>query len=94
MNNVVSFSTKKLENRLKTMLGVLDSVYRHVNDGYMQVAAMERQCDIIQAAYNELLKEYIEKVGPNNVEVEYLNYCDRLEVKLVDGQVVLKWKDE
>lgn len=94
MSNIVSLANKRLEGRLKTMLGVLDSVYQHVNEGYAQVAAMEKQCDLIQAAYDELLKEFIDQVGPNNVPVEYLNYSNNLQVELVNGQVVLKWKSE
>ena len=82
------------EKQVKSLIGLLNSVYSHLNEAYEQISVMENQCDKIQELYDTTLKEYVDTVGADKVPLEYLNYTTSVEVEILNGKVVLRWKDK
>lgn len=95
--NIINLAARKkvieAEKQVKSLIGLLNSVYSHLNEAYEQISVMETQCDKIQELYDTTLKEYIDTVGADKVPLEYLNYTTSVEVEIVNGRVVLRWRE-
>lgn len=82
MGNVVSFPTSTtLENSLRTSLtnqmGQLEEFYETLDALHHQMHELEKTCSELEYSYDQNLCKYANKVGVDNVEVEFMGYTSR-----------------
>lgn len=87
--NLQSFSKKvKIQKRLVTLSETIDEVYGELDSCYEMLNEMEEQAVRVEEAYNKVLLEYIEEVGVENVEIEYLEYTTLPLAMTWDGKKI------
>lgn len=77
-----------LKRKLNKRAENLEKLYLTLEDVYGGVDEIETRLAKAEKAYDELLFEYAEAVGLENVEIEYLSYSTKMKAKRnVDGQI-------
>lgn len=77
-NNVIDFTSKKSIQEIQELRQTLDFCYKQVDDTYECLNEMEQSLELIQQNYNQKLVEIVQKLGPDYITPEDLNYATNL----------------
>lgn len=84
-----------LKRKLSKKAEALEKLYLSLEEYYGGVDEAEIRLAKAEAAYDQLLVEYAEAVGLENVELEYLSYSTKMKAKRNDqGEVEFYLEDE
>lgn len=92
MGNVVQFPSNtvaadSLRNNLVRQIDDLDDMYDVLDALHGKMHELEKQCNEMEFAYDQDLGRYADKVGTENVEVQFLGYTSRHMVSIdADGE--------
>jgi hypothetical protein len=92
MGNVVQFPSNTvaadaLRNSLVRQIDDLDDIYEVLDALHLKMHEMEKQCNEMELSYDQDLGRYADKVGTENVEVQFLGYTSRHMVSIdADGE--------
>jgi hypothetical protein len=87
--------TKALKDELEKTVACLDEQYTLLDQLHQGLHVMEQASDELETAYDEALKEYVERVGFENVEVRFLHYSRVVAISYdEEGKIQFKWIDE
>ena len=86
--------TKALRDELEKTVTSLDEQYTLLDQLHQGLHVMEQASDELETAYDEALKEYVERVGFENVEVRFLHYSRAVAISYdEEGQIQFRWLD-
>ena len=107
MNNIIDIKTgnvvqfpvhgkrQQLEIKLTNLQRMLDARYKHLNEILEEMNKIEKSCDNLETKYNKILLDYGKRIGPENVDREYLDFSTAIEfVTDEHGNIVMKLKVE
>lgn len=84
---------RKLTEKVRDLQDALGEIYDHIENAYENLNTMETECNRVEVYYDETLLALAQKVGPENVPVEFLNYSTNLIVEALEtGEVQIKWE--
>ena len=92
MGNVIEFPSNTvaadaLRNGLVRQIDDLDGIYEVLDALHAKMHDLEKQCNEMELAYDQDLGRYADKVGTENVEVQFLGYTSRHIVSIdADGE--------
>jgi len=92
MGNVLEFPSNTvaadaLRNTLVRQIDDLDDIYEVLDAPHGKMHELEKQCNEMELAYDQDLGRYADKVGTENVEVQFLGYTSRHMVSIdADGE--------
>ena len=92
MGNVIDFPSNTvaadaLRNGLVRQIDDLDDIYEVLDALHLKMHEMEKQCNEMELSYDQDLGRYADKVGTENVEVQFLGYTSRHMVSIdADGE--------
>lgn len=87
-SNVVDFpSIARLRARLEEECSKLAEGYEKLHEGYALMDSLEQKVAALEEKYQKTLIEYGTLVGPNKIEVKFLEYSNNLVVNLETGEV-------
>jgi hypothetical protein len=92
MGNVIEFPSNTvaadaLRNNLVRQIDDLDDIYDVLDALHGKMHELEKQCNEMELAYDLDLGRYADKVGTENVEVQFLGYTSRHMVSIdADGE--------
>ena len=92
MGNVLEFPSNTvaadaLRNGLVRQIDDLDDIYEVLDALHLKIHELEKQCNEMELSYDQDLGRYADKVGTENVEVQFLGYTSRHIVSIdADGE--------
>mgnify|MGYP001578750239 FL=1 len=92
MGNVLEFPSNTvaadaLRNSLVRQIDDLDDIYEVLDALHLKMHELEKQCNEMELSYDQDLGRYADKVGTENVEVQFLGYTSRHIVSIdADGE--------
>ena len=92
MGNVLNFPSNTvaadaLRNNLVRQIDDLDDIYEVLDALHLKMHELEKQCNEMELSYDQDLGRYADKVGTENVEVQFLGYTSRHIVSVdADGE--------
>ena len=92
MGNVLEFPSNTvaadaLRNSLVRQIDDLDDIYEVLDALHLKIHELEKQCNEMELSYDQDLGRYADKVGTENVEVQFLGYTSRHIVSIdADGE--------
>jgi hypothetical protein len=92
MGNVVQFPSNTvaadaLRNHLVQKIDELDALYEVLDALHLKLHELEQHCSKLEYSFDTALSRYADKVGSENVEVQFLGYTSRHIVSIdADGQ--------
>ena len=92
MGNVLNFPSNTvaadaLRNNLVRQIDDLDDIYEVLDALHLKMHELEKQCNEMELSYDQDLGRYADKVGTENVEVQFLGYTSRHMVSIdADGE--------
>ena len=92
MGNVLEFPSNTvaadaLRNSLVRQIDDLDDIYEVLDALHLKMHDLEKQCNDMELSYDQDLGRYADKVGTENVEVQFLGYTSRHIVSIdADGE--------
>jgi len=92
MGNVLEFPSNTvaadaLRNSLVRQIDDLDDIYEVLDALHLKMHDLEKQCNEMELSYDQDLGRYADKVGTENVEVQFLGYTSRHIVSIdADGE--------
>lgn len=92
MGNVLEFPSNTvaadaLRNSLVRQIDDLDDIYDILDALHGKMHELEKQCNELELSYDQDLGRYADKVGTENVEVQFLGYTSRHIVSVdADGE--------
>jgi len=100
MGEVVLFPGKEVKeaNMAKTLwdrIDVLEEKYQGLDRLHQVINEMEQEVTTLEKAYDEVLEEYANSVGADNIEVGILQYSAKaiIEVLPEEGSITIRWGD-
>lgn len=88
VSNVVDFpSIARLRARLEEQVIRLQDGYEKIHEGYSLMESLEEKVAEVEENYQKTLMEYATLVGPNKVEVQFLEYSNSLVINLETGEI-------
>ena len=93
MSNVIPFRSKKqqLQKQLLQQIEDLKEIYNGLDVAGDATVKLQQIAEREEEEYNILLRNYVEEVGPENVEVGYLEYTTDIAVLFEGGDVKIKF---
>ena len=92
MGNVLEFPSNTvaadaLRNNLVRQIEDLEDIYEVLDALHGKMHELEKQCNEMELSYDQDLGRYADKVGTENVEVQFLGYTSRHIVSIdADGE--------
>ena len=92
MSNILEFPSNTvaadaLRNSLVRQIDDLDDIYEVLDALHLKMHDLEKQCNEMELSYDQDLGRYADKVGTENVEVQFLGYTSRHIVSIdADGE--------
>jgi hypothetical protein len=92
MSNILAFPSNTvaadaLRNSLVHQIDDLDDIYDVLDALHLKMHELEKHCSEMELAYDQDLGRYADKVGTENVEVQFLGYTSRHIVSIdADGE--------
>lgn len=92
MGNILEFPSNTvaadaLRNGLVRQIDDLDDIYEVLDALHGKMHELEKQCNEMELSYDQDLGRYADKVGTENVEVQFLGYTSRHVVSIdADGE--------
>jgi len=92
MGNILEFPSNTvaadaLRNNLVRQIDDLDDMYDVLDALHGKMHELEKQCNEMELSYDQDLGRYADKVGTENVEVQFLGYTSRHVVSIdADGE--------
>ena len=92
MGNILEFPSNTvaadaLRNGLVRQIDDLDDIYEVLDALHLKMHDLEKQCNEMELSYDQDLGRYADKVGTENVEVQFLGYTSRHVVSIdADGE--------
>ena len=82
MGNILEFPSNTvaadaLRNNLVRQIDDLDDMYDVLDALHGKMHELEKQCNEMELSYDQDLGRYADKVGTENVEVQFLGYTSR-----------------
>ena len=85
--------TRKLMEKVHDLQDALGEIYDHIESAYENLNTMESECNRVEVYYDETILALAQKIGPENVPVEFLNYSTNIVVEAKEtGEVQIKWE--
>ena len=93
MSNVIPFRSKKqqLQKQLLQQIEDLKEIYNGLDVAGDATVKLQQIAEREEEEYNILLRNYVEEVGPENVEVGYLEYTTDIAVIFEGGDLNIKF---
>ena len=93
MSNVIPFRSKKqqLQKQLLQQIEDLKEIYNGLYVAGDATVKLQQIAEREEEEYNILLRNYVEEVGPENVEVGYLEYTTDIAVIFEGGDLNIKF---
>ena len=94
MGKIVAFPNRNaevavtaLKNSLMLQTEELDNIYDVLDALHGKLHELEKTCSAMELEYDKSISRYADRVGPENVEVEFLGYTSRHIVSVdADGE--------
>lgn len=81
----------ELETKMNQVIKLLDMQHAHIKEQYAKLRAMEAECGRTEQKYNQLLIDYAERKGAENVSLKYMNYGSNIKTTLnPEGGITLE----
>ena len=93
MSNVIPFRSKKLQiqKKLLTLIEDLQEVYNGLDMATDANFKLTQIAEDTEEHYNRVLRQYVDEVGAENVELGYLEYTTDIAVLFEGGDVKIKF---
>lgn len=93
MSNVIPFRSKKqqLQKQLLQQIEDLKEIYNGLDVAGDATVKLQQIAEREEEEYNILLRNYVEEVGPENVEVGYLEYTTDIAMLFEGGDAKIKF---
>ena len=93
MSNVIPFHSKKrlLQKQLLQQIEDLKEIYNGLDVAGDATYKLQQIAERTEEEYNIMLRDYVEEVGAENVELGYLEYTTDIAVLFEGGDVKIKF---
>jgi hypothetical protein len=93
MSNVIPFRTKKseLQKKLLQQITDLQEIYDGLDMAGDATFKLQQVAEQAEEEYNIMLRNYVDEVGAENVELGYLEYTTDIAVVFEGGDVSIKF---
>lgn len=88
-NNKQPKAIPELERQTK----LLRYHYKLIKEAYENLAKLQRAAGIAEDTYDDMLKDYADRVGLDNVEKKYLDYGSKVQPVITEFGIALEFED-
>lgn len=96
MAEIIDFKERQQSAEVIQRLGNVGSIINDIIDaldkGYMHMDNMEMQFETSQNAFELILAEAVEKIGPENIPTELLEQSRLVSIEITDDGIYYQWQ--